>query len=396
MSVTLVRYWGSNIKSVRAAEKLAATLYLPAAKGWTTWLVCSHPPSDASWLAPLRDARANIEYLPRARGNVDPRCIARTFALCRRVRCDVFHCDNIHTSPLIGAALARVPVRFWFKRSMQPAFEAGRSPTLRDTLALTVRLSAALSTRIVAVSRAVREETLGLGVSPSKVVVLNNAVDVLTVPPEARDAARAALGYSRTDVVILSVGRAERVKGWDLLIKAFAAVSAAHDCARLLLVGSIEVDPHFFDETVSLIMRLRIVDRVRFTGYLTDVSTALEAADIFALPSRSEGNCNALLEAVASGLPCVTTQVGNSTDIVHEGVNGLLVPRNDASRLADSLRLLVQSPDIRRRLAAAAPSALDGTSSTNEYADQLFGLYSSLHATRRINLRGALLRGWRR
>src|SRR5438309_865152 len=110
---SLIRYWGSTLKSPWVVYQFA--LHLPAANGWRTCLVMSRPPESPAWLKPLLDLGTRIEYLPRPHGNVDVGCIWRVYRLCRRLECGVFHCDNIHTSPLIGAALARVPIRLWSK-----------------------------------------------------------------------------------------------------------------------------------------------------------------------------------------------------------------------------------------------------------------------------------------
>lgn len=74
--------------------------------------------------------------------------VARACALCRRLKCSVFHCDNMHTSPLIGAAVAQVPVRIWYKRSMNAHFEECRGPGWRERLAVSTRLSCCLATRV--------------------------------------------------------------------------------------------------------------------------------------------------------------------------------------------------------------------------------------------------------
>jgi glycosyltransferase involved in cell wall biosynthesis len=114
---------------------------------------------------------------------------------------------------------------------------------------------------------------------------------------------------------------------------------------------------------------------VRFTGFLEDVRVPLAATDIFVLPSRSEGNSNALLEALAAGLPCVCTRVGNAPKAVVEGVNGILVERGNHRALGDAMNRLVGDPGLRGRFAAEAkppPTAL----SFEKYTEQLYQLYA--------------------
>jgi glycosyltransferase involved in cell wall biosynthesis len=260
---------------------------------------------------------------------------------------------------------------------MEPAFEAGRVRTVRDRLAATVRLSSLLATRVVAVSGAVRDELLAMGISSSKVVVLDTPVDRRGRTTLSRDESRAALGYQPSDIVISTLGRAEPVKGWDILIQAFTEVARQSADARLLLVGSTdrEEERRFFRELHELIHRHELGQRVRFTGYLEDVTVPLSATDLFILPSRSEGNSAALLEALAAGLPCVCTRVGTAAEAVLDGVNGILVERGNHRELGDAMKLLVRDPALRARFAAAAKPPLTAPSFEQE-AEQWYQLYA--------------------
>lgn len=377
MAITLIRYWGSYFKTPRPAREFAAIFANAAARGWRTCLVCCQPPDDPSWLTPLHETGTSIEYLPRPRRNFDAGTVLRVFRLCRRLRCGVFHCDNMHTSPLIGSALAGVPVRLWSKHSMQPAFEEERTPTLYDRLAIAVRVSCLLATRVLPVSGAVRDELVGLGVRAGKCVVFPNPL------PEARNAnreqARAQLGYRGDELVIATVGHAVPVKGWDVLLKAFQRVASKLARARLLLVGSTSAadERPCFQHLQELIDNFELAGRVQFAGHVPDVATALSAADVFAIPSRSEGYCNALLEAMSAGLPCVSTRVGVAEEAIRPGENGLLVQRGDVPGLADALLTLGRDPDLGRRFGLSAENTRV-TCSPEEYAQRLVDLYASL------------------
>jgi glycosyltransferase involved in cell wall biosynthesis len=92
---------------------------------------------------------------------------------------------------------------------------------------------------------------------------------------------------------------------------------------------------------------------VEWWGWQSDMPAALARTDIFCLPSYREGVPNALLEATACGLPIVTTDTPGCRDVVTNGVNGLLVPVKDAQAVADALELLINDPDLRRRMGSA-------------------------------------------
>jgi len=377
MSVTLVRYWGSYFKTLRQAHEFARVFAAAAARGWWTHLVCCRPPDDPGWLQPLEQVGTRIEYLPRPKRNFDAGVALRAFELCRRLGGHVFHCDNMHTSPLIGATLAGVPVRLWSKRAMQPVFEEGRPPTLRDRVAISVRASCALATQVLAVSPAVRDELVALGIAPEKFTVLPNPAPEL--PAIDRRAARASLGYPDGELLVATVGHAVPVKGWDLLLRAFQQLAGDVPAARLLLVGSTSApqEQACFDELQRMIAQFGLAGRVQFAGHVPNVFVPLAAADVFVLPSRSEGYCNALLEALRVGLPCVAARVGAAPDFIRHGENGLLVEREDVSGLAAALRAACGDGALRHRLAAAARDARL-VWSLDEYAEGLVDLYASL------------------
>jgi glycosyltransferase involved in cell wall biosynthesis len=380
MGVTLIRYWGSYFKSPRAVSNMVNQLRVPATERWNTHLVCCWPPEDEKWLQPLLDMGVKIEYVPRAKGNFDWKCMCRVYKLCRRLRCDVFHCDNIHTSPLIGASLARVPVRLWSKRSMNAAFEKGRKETIRDKVVISVRLSCFLSTKTLAVSKVVRDELVRLGIPSSKSMVFNNPMDRTILHPVDRDKARAVYEYTPSEIVIMTIGHAVPVKGWDILLRAFSDVASEVTEARLLVVGSIKANKEspYYDELARFIEGNGLRTKVRFTGHLRNINEALAASDIFVLSSRSEGFSNALIEGLASGLPCVSTFVGGASELVRPGVNGFLIERENYREMAKVLLMLAKDPDLRKKLAEGARTTLLGIPTMEEYGNQLFNLYESL------------------
>lgn len=347
-------------------------------RGWRCYLALEHEPEDKTWLREISALGIQIVHAERARGHFDFRCVWRVCALARRLGVTVFHCDNIHTSPLLGAFMARVPVRIWSKRSMNPDFEECRPPTFKERLALTTRLSCWLATRVVAVSKAVKDELAGLGIPPAKIVVRNNPRRLGALSPDvSREALRRQWGFSMSDTVAITIGRAVPVKGWDVLIRAFAKVAGAAPSLRLVLVGSLDAgaESGFHESLLALMDQYGLKNKVFFTGHLTEVKSALPGADIFVMSSRSEGCSSAPIEALEVGLPCIATRVGNAEEIIQDGVNGLLVPRADVDKLADALWQCCD-PIARGRLAKNAvlpPTVL----TLDRYAEQMVRDYEA-------------------
>jgi glycosyltransferase involved in cell wall biosynthesis len=380
--IVFLRYWGSHFKSRRQANNLARQFEPLLRRNWQCHLVVERLPDEQSWLEPFQALGVRLVVVPRPKGNFDLKCVARACALCRRLKCSVFHCDNMHTSPLLGAFLARAKVRIWSKRSMSAHYELGRHPGLRERLALATRTSSFCATRIFAVSRNVQKELVAMGIPQGRVVVRHNP-RMLPVDRIAYDrtAVRQSLGLADADKVIITIGHAVPVKGWDLLARAFSHVAEAEPHARLILVGSFTA-PHeraCYADLERWIATHGLKPRVTFTGHVGDVGRVLQAADMFVMPSRSEGFSLALVEALQAGLPCIATRVGIAEDVIQDGVNGFLVGRGDEGGLAQAILRLTREDALRKRLAqnAVAPTCIP---TLPEYAENLACDYESLLA----------------
>jgi len=151
---------------------------------------------------------------------------------------------------------------------------------------------------------------------------------------------------------IICVARMEYDKGVDVLLHAWGRMmhaSSEWDAnlkPRLLLVG----EGIFMPQMQRIARELGIQDSVEFLGLRTDVIDLLQQSWGFVLPSRWEGMPNALLEAMACGLPCVATRVSGSEDIISNGVNGLLVEPEQPAEMALALRSIIEDTNLAQQL----------------------------------------------
>lgn len=160
---------------------------------------------------------------------------------------------------------------------------------------------------------------------------------------------RPSLGLTHDDRLILWVGRLDPVKGLDHLLRAIHQLDSTHR-ARLFLVG----DGPERDGLERLAGQLKIQDRIRFLGLRSDVPSLLKAAELFVFPSKTEGLPNALLEAMAAGLPIVTTDVAGCRDLVEHHRTGWLVPFGNPAALVGAMAELLRNREFARQLGLAA------------------------------------------
>jgi len=160
---------------------------------------------------------------------------------------------------------------------------------------------------------------------------------------------RQAHGIEPHATVLAHVGRFATPKNHALLIEAFAQVRASTPL-YLLLVGGGELEGAVREQ----VAQLGLEARVRFLGIRADVADILRASDVFVLSSLWEGNPLSVMEAMAAGLPVVSTAVGGVPELVRDGATGLLVPSGDAGALGQAIQALVDDPARRQAMGAAA------------------------------------------
>jgi glycosyltransferase involved in cell wall biosynthesis len=202
-------------------------------------------------------------------------------------------------------------------------------------------LSAARSaSRVVAVSQALKQAMVALGVEPARIAVLRNGVDLELFRPVDRDEARRALGLTAPKVLV-SVGNLVPEKGHDLFIKTVAALPEV----EALIVGAGPERTRLLELAAGSGVggRLRIIDEMPQDR----LRTVYGAADALVLASTREGWPNVLLEAMACGTPVVAADVGGVREVVAERVAGRVVESRERDAFAHITRELLASPPER-------------------------------------------------
>jgi glycosyltransferase involved in cell wall biosynthesis len=224
----------------------------------------------------------------------------------------------------------------------------------------------------VVISREIDSELASLGVLPAKRVFIPNGVDTAHFSPLSKpdkDKLRDTLSLPREALVVVYVGRFVAEKRVDHLLTLWPAVRQAFPQALLLLVGTGE-------ETA----RLQAISGpgVKFTGQVDDSAPVLKAADLFVLPSSTEGLSVSMLEALSSGLPALVTSVGGAPDVIQHKINGYLIPPDDLPALREGLLTLLGDETLREQLATNGRKCILAEYSLDSVALQLGALYKKL------------------
>lgn len=234
------------------------------------------------------------------------------------------------------------------------------------------RLMAGLPDAVFAVSELVRQHCIEEDhIDPDRVQTIYNGLDLDHWDAfSQRDAASGKF-------VITTIGNIRRVKGHDVLIRAAAAIVRQFPEVCFNIGGGV-LEPAYFAELQNLIRELNLGNHFHFAGSITDLRQHLAAADIFVLPSRSEGFSNAIIEAMAASLPVVATNVGGNAEAVQNGVSGYIVPSEDSQALAVSIMKLLADPTKAKAMGAAGKQRVAEKFTIEAMMEQTTATYSKL------------------
>lgn len=317
-------YGGAETQLMQVAIRLRR-------RGWPIRMVSMLPPR--AYVRELEQNGISVHSLDMRRGVPDPRAIFRLVRLLRRYPCDILHSYMVHAN-----LLARI-VRLFIHIprvvcTAQNTDEGGRH---REWA---YRLTDHLADMTTQVSQAGLERYVRVGAAPvHKIRLVPNGVDTERFQPDAevRQRARGELEIGESQFLWLAVGRFDPQKDYGTLLKVVAQVKDATDFL-LAIAGDGPLRP----QMEQLAQRLGIADRVWFLGLRTDIPDLMNAADAFIMSSAWEGMPMVLLEAHATGLPIVATDVGGNHEVVLHGKSGFLVEPRSPEVLATCMEELMR------------------------------------------------------
>ncbi len=294
--------------------------------------------------------------------------LLRLTRLLRREQADVLHTHTLAAANALARTagrLARVPVvsHLHIANHFRPATR----PLLAGLDNATARFAAAL----VAVSEDTRRAYEDQGYR-GQIRVVYNGVPAAT---GNTDGVRTALSIPADAPLVAEVGRLCDVKGQRELIDAVARLPGVH---AVLVGADLERGGAYERALRHRAEELGVADRVVFAGYRDDAERVVAAADVFALPSWTEGLPLVVLEAMALGRPVVATAVGGTPELVSDGETGLLVPPRDVEALTAALRRVLADEVLQQRLGEAGKRRVAERFSSEAMARDVLAIYDEV------------------
>lgn len=377
-----VLYLINGLGTGGAERSLAEMLPLLRARGVAVTVVCLHSKQEGV-SGHVATAGFDVRYVTA--GNTVGR-VREVRDLIQSERPDVVHTTIIEANLLGRFAAARtgIPVlTSLVNTSYAPARFADPNVTawkLRLVQFADGWTSRHLTGHFHAITEAVKHAGVrDLGISPERVTVIPRGRDPKRVGQpgtERRRRVRNALGISDATEVLINVGRQEFQKGQRDLLEAFGEVALLRSQALLLVAGR---RGHATPELERMVAQSTVLqERVRFLGHRDDVPDLLAAADLFVFPSLYEGLGGAVIEAMALGLPIVTSDIPAVQEVTEEGQNAVLVPAADPSSLAKAVMGLLADPDRRARYGLRSREIYEERFTLDSVVDSMATLYRSV------------------
>jgi glycosyltransferase involved in cell wall biosynthesis len=278
--------------------------------------------------------------------------LARMVRLVRWLRPDVVH-THMAKAGTVGRLAARMcGVPLIVHTYHGHVFHSYFSPAKTRVFVMVERALGLMTDRIIVLGEGQRDEIASLGVAPaSKLEPIRLGLELrqFLEAEHARGGLRGELGLDDTTPLIGIVARLVPIKAHEVFFEAASHVLKATPDARFVVVG----DGERRAELEAMVERTGLGTAVRFLGWRRPMVGVYADLDVVALTSRNEGSPVALIEAMASARPVISTDVGGVPDVVVDGVTGLTVASGDAGALAQGIVRLLRERDVADRLAAA-------------------------------------------
>ena len=228
--------------------------------------------------------------------------------------------------------------------------------------------------RIIAVSDAIKRVLTEDGIDPQKIVTIRSGFvkEDITKNSTKKDL-REKLNIKDASIVVATVAALAPHKAHYVLIKAAYKVLQKHPDTVFLLAGEGEMRP----EIEKDIRNLGIEESIKLLGFVKDIETVYNTADIFAMSSSEEGLGSSLFDAMYFNLPVVATSAGGIPEIVKDGINGFIVPVNDYISFADRLNYLIENTEERKNMGGRSSQILDDNM-IDRTVEKTIGVYKEL------------------
>ncbi len=299
---------------------------------------------------------------------------------------DILHVHGVYSYSLAGLLISKLLGK---KVVLKMANFGGDDPdTIKNRTFGNVQLKIfSLADKIISTSSQLTDTYKKSNLPKNKLAEIVNGVDTEKFKPislSEKISLRKYLGLPINEIIACFTGLINERKGIDLLVEAWKNIKDTSENIKLFLIGpnkkegGISVDDKYIEFINREIKKYKLDTYITFTGMLHNIEQYLQASDIFVFPTRGEGLPNGLLEAMASGLPCIATKIPCIKDIIKNDVDGYLFNSGNFDQLTELIIKLSQDANTRHGIGINARATIEQRFSLNTITDKYIALYHEL------------------
>ncbi|SHG42975.1 N-acetyl-alpha-D-glucosaminyl L-malate synthase BshA [Thermosyntropha lipolytica DSM 11003] len=360
---------------IGGAERLVLTLLkLLNRDRYEPYLICLCPGPFAS-LARANGIKADTIAM---RHKLDISTIRPLREYMRQKGIDIVHTHGVRAN-LVGRIAAhkeKLPVVTTFHSRLSYDYDS-RLAALVATLL--TRMTNRYTDRFIAISYAIKEEILAMGVPDSKLQVIHNGLDTDKFKSNRDEKeVKRELGLSPDKKIVTMIARLHPVKGHKYFILAAREVMQHTKEVQFLIIGEGSLRP----ELEQMVRELHLEEEVLMPGYYNDIEDIYRISDLICVPSLMEGLGLVVLEAMFFRVPVIATRVGGIPEIIEDGKDGILIPPEDHRALAEKIIRLLEDELLRKRLTDNALKKIEKFTMEN-MTKQVEAIYDELAGFKR-------------
>jgi len=299
------------------------------------------------------------------------------FLMKNRRKYQIIHA-HLASSPAITATIAGKLLRKKIVVKFGGAGKTGDIQTSHRTFLGRIKLKFLMKyvDIFICPSEEMKEELINYGFAKGKVVKIPNGVDIALFHPVndlQKENLKRRFNFPSLPILVYA-GRLERGKGLAMLLMAWQRVVKVGKQSYLVVLGGGSEK----DSLTDLAKQLQIIESVKFTGEVGNVNEYLQTGDCFVLPSSAEGLPNALLEAMATGLPVVATKIGGVEEVIENKKNGFLFEPGSVDQLAKGILTLLSQSELAHKLGQQARRTIEENYTIDIVSEKYLKLYAEI------------------
>lgn len=343
------------------------------------WKVVVNSPTNGKFTKMLNKKKIKV-YNIKAKRTFQIDKVLKLVSIVKKESIDIIH---THTA-LPGMIISRIAGKLTNTSVItheHGLFPINSKPLIGKYQIWLNKFTAKFDDKSIAVSHYTKEKLIERGMSPNKICVIYNGIEMPDLKNNKNNLKKNC--YEKLDLptnifLVGLIGRIDKMKGQEVLIKAIPHVIKKNPSAYFLIIGEDFKGGNYIQELKNIVEKLGINKYIEFAGYRDDVIDLMNSFDLFVLPSFGEGLPVVILEAMAAGKPVIATSVGGNSEVVLDGETGTIIPPEDPEALTKAVIYHLENPEISKEMGRKGYDRVKENFTKKQMVEKTFQIYEEV------------------